>query len=113
MHELSLCGSIADIARRNGAGRRVARIHLRIGQLRQVVPETLVHCWSMVRADTELADAELVIDRVPARIRCHECDHVTEIGDFPILVCEECDGVACSVESGEEFEVTAMDLVTA
>lgn len=113
MHELSLCGSIADIVRRTAADRRVTRIHLTIGELRQVVPDTLVYCWTMISADTELDGTELVVERIPARIRCRDCDHVTAIGDFPLFVCEACDGVACDVESGEEFLITAMDLVQA
>ena len=113
MHELSLCGSIADIVRRRAADRPVATIHLQIGQLRQVVPDTLAYCWSMISADTELDGTQLDIERIPARIRCHDCDHVTMIGDFPILLCEACAGSSCVVESGEEFMITAMDLVEA
>lgn len=41
MHELAICGSIADIVKRRAADRQVAAVHLRIGQLRQIVPDTL------------------------------------------------------------------------
>ena len=48
MHELALCGSIADIVDRRAAGRPVETVRLRIGELRQVVPDTLDYCWTMV-----------------------------------------------------------------
>ncbi|HEV7206887.1 MAG TPA: hydrogenase maturation nickel metallochaperone HypA [Jatrophihabitans sp.] len=111
MHELALCRSIADIVRRTAAERRVVRVHLRIGELRQVVPDTLVYCWSMTSAGTDLDGAELVVDRVPARLRCPDCGHVSAMGDFPDFGCAACDGASCEVESGEEFLITAMDLV--
>lgn len=110
MHELSICGSIADIVSRHAADRRVAKIHVQIGQLRQVVPDTLVYCWAMVSADTPLDGAELVVDRVPARIECRDCGYTTEVGDVPQFMCTECLSVSVAVVSGEEFMITSMDL---
>jgi hypothetical protein len=48
VHELSLCSAIADTVRDNTDGRRVERVNLRIGYLRQVVPETLEFCWGFI-----------------------------------------------------------------
>jgi hydrogenase nickel incorporation protein HypA/HybF len=69
MHELALCGSIADIVTRHAAGRRLDAVRIRIGQLRQVVPDTLEFCWELVTAETALANRPLLIDRVAARLR--------------------------------------------
>ncbi len=113
MHELSVCASIADIVNRRAAERRVAAIHLRIGQLRQVVPDTLLYCWSVLSADTELDGSVLEVESVPARISCNACGHETEIGDYPLFVCAGCDGVDVEVVAGEEFLITALDLVEA
>lgn len=113
MHELALCRSIADIVRRTAAERRVVRVHLQIGELRQVVPDTLVHCWSMTSAGTDLDGAELVVDRVPVRLRCPDCGHVSTMREFPDFGCESCDGGSCEVESGEEFLVTSLDVAEA
>ncbi len=38
MHELSIAGSIVEIAGRHANGRRVTKVYLKIGHLRQVVP---------------------------------------------------------------------------
>jgi hydrogenase nickel incorporation protein HypA/HybF len=38
MHELSIAASIADIAVRHARGRKVSRVEVRVGHLRQVVP---------------------------------------------------------------------------
>ena len=54
MHELSLCQSILGIVDRARAGRTVEAVELKIGQMRQVVPETLVFCWGLVTESTGL-----------------------------------------------------------
>jgi hydrogenase nickel incorporation protein HypA/HybF len=113
MHELSICGSIADIATRRAEGRPVDTIHLRIGKLRQIVPDTLVYCWSMATTATPLDGSRLEIDYVPVRIECHGCGEVTEIGEYPILLCGKCEGADVEVIAGEEFLLTALELAKA
>jgi hydrogenase nickel incorporation protein HypA/HybF len=112
MHELSICGSIASIATRRAEGRPVEAIHLQIGQLRQIVPATLVYCWSFVTTSTELEGARLEVDYVRARISCRSCGLVEDMGDYPLLLCSACDGADVDVLAGEEFLVTALDLAT-
>ena len=110
MHELSICGSIADIVTRRAAGRAVKVINVRVGQLRQVVPDTLVYCWELVSADTPLAGSRISIEAVPARIRCRSCDQVTDVGAVPVFACGGCGGFDAEVVSGEEFLITALEL---
>jgi hydrogenase nickel incorporation protein HypA/HybF len=113
VHELSICGSIADIVSRRAADRRVETIHLRVGQLRQVVPDTLAFCWTMVSADTTLDGSVLDIEHIPARLECRDCGAMTELDYVPILVCSACTSTATTVVSGEEFLITALDLADA
>ena len=110
MHKLSICSSIADIATRHAAGRTVTVINLRIGQLRQIVPDTLVYCWGLVSADTPLAGARISVERVPARISCRSCGMVTELGDEPEFACGGCAGADVEIASGEEFLLTSLEL---
>jgi hydrogenase nickel incorporation protein HypA/HybF len=109
MHELSLCGAIADIVNRRAPDRRVTKIYLRIGQLRQVVPDTLTYCWSMVTTDTGLADSRLVVEHVAARLHCRTCGVETAFGAVPVFACAACGGVDVGVVAGEEFLVTALE----
>ena len=113
MHELAICGSIAEIVCRRAADRPVTAIYLRIGQLRQVVPETLRDCWELVSADTQLDGAALEVEQVPASIVCKACGVTSVLGDLPLFICPACDGVDLDVVSGEEFLITAIDLVEA
>jgi hydrogenase nickel incorporation protein HypA/HybF len=110
MHELSLCQSIYTVVDRARGDRRVHAVNLRIGQLRQVVPETLTFCWGVVTEDGPLNGAELVVDQVPAEIACRACG-ARSVLDEVMLVCPACGAVTVDVVSGEEFLVTSLDLV--
>lgn len=109
MHELAICQSIADAARRHSNGRGVQTIHLRIGTLRQVVPETLEFCWSLVTEGSDLAGAQLAVQRVTARLHCRSCTQDSEITALA-LACRSCGSVAVDVVAGDEFLITALEL---
>lgn len=113
MHELSLCGAIADIAERQAGDRPVGVIHVQVGQLRQVVPDTLEFCWSMVVADTPLDGSRLELDRVAALLRCRDCAAEFGLSEPLTFACAACGGIGVDVIAGEEFAVTALDFAAA
>lgn len=109
MHELSICSAIADTVIEHAAGRPVERVRLRIGHLRQVVPDTLHFCWRMQTDDSPLRDAALEVTYVPATIRCQECASETVLEE-PILVCAECGSRQVDLIAGEEFLIESIDV---
>jgi hydrogenase nickel incorporation protein HypA/HybF len=110
MHELSLCGAIYDIADRAAVGREVSVIHLQVGRLRQVIPDTLTYCWGMVSEDTALAGSRLDVDYRPVTLRCQQCAEDTTLSKDLLLLCGTCGGSDVTVTSGEELLVTSLDL---
>jgi hydrogenase nickel incorporation protein HypA/HybF len=105
MHELSVASAIVAIAERHAQGRRIERVDVRIGHLRQVVPDSLAFAFELL---TEGA-IELHVDFVPATGCCRSCGDVSELDGFP-LHCARCGGLDLEVVAGEEFEVTALHL---
>ncbi|MGB2810161.1 MAG: hydrogenase maturation nickel metallochaperone HypA, partial [Mycobacterium sp.] len=73
MHELSLCRAIAAVIRPHAVGRRVDVVRVQVGALRQVVPDSLAFCWTIVRDDENMADAELELEFVAAEVACRGC----------------------------------------
>lgn len=112
MHELSICSAIASTAEKHAEGRPVSQVKVRIGHLRQVVPDALQFGWEVVSSTTQLKDAELVIEQVPAIVECLECGTRTTL-DLPILACGACEGFDVKLLSGEELLVVSIDLVDA
>jgi hydrogenase nickel incorporation protein HypA/HybF len=109
MHELSIADSVVAIVRTHAAGRRVQRVELRVGHLRQVVPSALEFAFELVAQGTCAEGAELVIEEVPAVGRCRGCGTRSELRDFP-LACAHCGSWDVQVLEGEELLVDALEL---
>jgi hydrogenase nickel incorporation protein HypA/HybF len=109
VHELSVAQAIADTASAHARDRAVQKVCVRIGYLRQVVPESLLFSWQLVTDGTPLAGCELEIEHVPAVVRCPACLTDTAL-DLPVLVCGSCGGSDVELVSGEEFQFAALEL---
>jgi hydrogenase nickel incorporation protein HypA/HybF len=109
MHELSIAESITGIAERHAAGRRVTRVDLRVGHLRQVVPSALEFAFELVAQGTCVEGAELVMEEVPAAGFCRSCRVETPLPRFP-FACSACGGFDVEVTRGEELQVDSLEL---
>ncbi len=112
MHELSVCqamlAQVEAIAAREKA-RSVASILIRIGPLSGVVPDLLQQAFTIARAGTLAAEAELVTEVQPIRIRCLECDAESEAQPNRLL-CGACGGYRTQVISGDELLLASVEL---
>jgi hydrogenase nickel incorporation protein HypA/HybF len=109
MHELAIADSVVAIACRHAAGRPVARVELRVGHLRQVVPSALEFAFELVAQGTPVEGAELVLEEVPAAGRCRRCGTESELDGFP-LCCTACGSLELELVRGEELLVDALEL---
>lgn len=111
VHEIALATQIADIALRAAKGRKVNCIHLRIGALRQVVPETLCFAWNFVAEKPPLLGSCLDIDWLAVKLKCtNGHQHTLNATDYYSQLCPEC-GIPAEVIQGEELTVVAIDIV--
>ena len=110
MHELSLSGAIVNTVEKHAAGRPVSVVNMRIGALRQVVPDTLEFYFGFVSKGTVCEGARLEQELIAALLRCGVCEREWEI-ELPIFMCPEC-GASGRVEvaSGDEFEVESIEV---
>ena len=112
MHELAITQSILNIvtehARRAGA-QRVLRIHLVVGDLTGFIDDSIQFYMDLLSPGTVAEGAELVIQRVPARVRCRTCGAEFEPRDFQWL-CPSCDAVGGEVVAGQEFRVESIEV---
>jgi hydrogenase nickel incorporation protein HypA/HybF len=109
MHELSLCEAIAATVSKHAGDRTASCVVVRIGHLRQVVPDALSFCWTMLTEGTDLEGCRLEIEQVPAVILCAGCGTETTL-DVPLMICSSCSGDDVTLLSGEEFQVASLDL---
>lgn len=109
MHELAVAQSVADIAIRHAEGRRVTRVGLRIGHLRQVVPSALEFSFTLVAEGTVLEGARLDMEMVPVIARCDRCEVTSEMREFPFL-CGSCHSSDVEIMAGDDLLVESLDL---
>ena len=127
MHELSLAGAVIDTAERHAGGRRVLLIQLRLGELRQVVPDSLAFYFEHVARGTLCEGATLEYETVAAALGCRECgaswDLAATRGQTPpggvrphvsapqvSFRCPLCGGADVGVQSGDEFEIESIEV---
>ncbi|MGH2967826.1 MAG: hydrogenase maturation nickel metallochaperone HypA [Solirubrobacteraceae bacterium] len=109
MHELSISSAVLASVLRHAAGRRVSRVTLRVGHLRQVVPDSLDFYWGIVTRDTVCEGSALEQRIVPARLACGACEREWEI-ELPAFRCPTCGGAEVTVAAGDELEVESIEV---
>jgi hydrogenase nickel incorporation protein HypA/HybF len=109
MHELSIADAIVSIATAHAGGRKIETVEVKVGHLRQVVPDALLFAFALVAEGTEAEGAELLLDEVPAAGVCRVCGQESELPGFP-LACEACGSLDVELVRGEELLVDALTM---
>jgi hydrogenase nickel incorporation protein HypA/HybF len=114
LHELSVCQSLLSqvekIAAQNSA-RSVALIKLRIGPLAGIEPELLRHAFTIASAGTIAEATELLIEALPVRVRCQECQAESEVEPNQ-LTCKQCGSWRTQLTSGDEMLLASLELLS-
>jgi hydrogenase nickel incorporation protein HypA/HybF len=119
MHELAVAQAIVAAAERHAEGRPVAIVRVRIGRLRQVVPEFLSFYFEVASKETQCEGAALEWERVPSILRCLGCGAEWDPAPPPaasgdeLIVrfrCLECESADHRVLSGDELIVESIDV---
>jgi len=108
MHELSVSSAVLDTVLKHAAGRRVTVVSLRIGHLRQVVPDSLAFYFELVARESLCEGARLEQEYIPALLRCEACDREWDPEDA-WFACTGCGG-AGEVIAGNELEVESIEV---
>jgi len=109
VHELSLSSAIVNTVVKHARDRRVTVVSLRVGALRQVVPDTLEFYFEFVARGSVCEGAVLEQELVAAVLRCQGCEHEWAI-EIPAFRCPECGGSDVAIAAGNEFEVESIEV---
>jgi hydrogenase nickel incorporation protein HypA/HybF len=104
VHELSLASAVVDTVERHAEGHAVRVITMRVGTLRQVVPDSLELYVELVGRGTVCEGARLELEIVPARLACCGAEW-----EPPSFRCPTCGGGG-EVVSGDEFLVESIQI---
>lgn len=109
MHELSVASAVVRTVCAHAGESRVAKVQLKVGPLRQVVPSALAFAFEVVAKGTAAEHATLEIEKVPARVACAVCGEESAVHDFP-FACRGCGALDVDVVAGDELLVDWIEL---
>jgi hydrogenase nickel incorporation protein HypA/HybF len=109
LHELAIADSVVQVASRHANGRRVTKVYLKVGHLRQVVPSALAFSFELVAQGTPVEGAELEMEEIPATGRCRKCKAESRLQSFP-LQCAACESLDLELIAGEELYVASLEM---
>ncbi|MCR6629135.1 MAG: hydrogenase maturation nickel metallochaperone HypA [Magnetospirillum sp.] len=111
MHEATVVGSLVSLLCDQAALHHLAairRVTLKVGRLAAVEPAALAACFDILAEDTPAAGAELVIEAVPIRVRCRDCDRESAVENFDFH-CSYCQGSRLDIVAGRELRIESIE----
>jgi hydrogenase nickel incorporation protein HypA/HybF len=101
VHEMSYCEGVVEAVERRAAGRRVARVGVRIGAVHRVVAEAFAQSFQIAAAGgpAEGAATELVV--VPVDGHCMDCRTDFQSSN-PSPACPGCGSLDVAAVGGDE-----------
>ena len=112
MHEMSIAQSLLDIIREEMAkhdARVLKSVRLHIGQMSAIVPDSLSFCFEVMTSGTELEGAKLIMEVIPLRGVCKECNQEFEIRNYA-FECPHCGSREINTISGQDLSIVEMEV---
>lgn len=112
MHELSLAQNIVEIVEqhlRSGGHVHVKSVRVKVGEMANVVPESLTFCFDAVIEGTPLDGSHLEIEKIPMSCLCRHCREEFEPRGHAFH-CPGCGSQEVEIVSGMELNIVGIEL---
>lgn len=112
MHELNVTRNIIEIAcdkARENSAQKVTQIKVAAGSLSGIEPECVQFYFEIIRCDYGLAEAQLIIQKIPARFKCRSCALEFE-SDTMLWQCTKCQGYNIEILSGSDCYIESIEV---
>ena len=112
MHEFSITQSILSIALEQAEAARankIVNINITVGNLAGIVDDCVQFYFDIISKDTIAADASLCFERIPARVRCRNCNTTFSPEDLD-WSCPDCHEQKVEIVSGRECSITSIEV---
>lgn len=112
MHELSITENLVRILQEQGTSQnfsKVLKVHLEIGALSTIEPDSIVFCFDIIAKETIAEGAVIEISRVPAVAKCRICHAQCEITAYGES-CNSCGSIDLEVLSGKDMIVKNVEV---
>ena len=113
MHEFSIAEGLVNTVlaelEKQPAGVQLKKTRVVIGDMRQVVTDTLTFAYKTLTRDTPAAGSELDIVTRPVTLHCRACGWRGAIDDR-LFVCAECGARDVEVATGKELYLESLEI---
>ncbi|HEX3027164.1 MAG TPA: hydrogenase maturation nickel metallochaperone HypA [Clostridia bacterium] len=112
MHELAMVEGIYTVINEKMKEydvRKIKQVKLMVGELTGVEDETMKACFEMYVEETPLEGADLVLIRVPTKVRCRTCGNEYET-KIPFAKCAVCGNKNIQIISGKELYIDSLEV---
>lgn len=101
---------IAEEELQKANGKRIEKIQLSVGKLSGVVIESLSFALEASRKEGPFLHAEIIIDEIPAKMKCLNCNHEFEADDF-YSICPKCNEFRHETITGKELLINSITIL--
>jgi hydrogenase nickel incorporation protein HypA/HybF len=114
MHEFSLCEGIVEsvameLAKIEQKPIRLLATRIVVGELHQIVSDTLVFAYEVLTRDTHMAGSVLEITISPITCKCNECAWEGSI-EQPLFRCGKCGAGNVEILKGKELFIDSLEV---
>jgi len=109
---MSLMGGVFEVIEQTISQyeiRRVLQVKLKVGELTNAEPEALQMVFEAFCKNTICEGAELIVERVPVRGHCRNCQHEFAVKTM-FFLCPKCQNTSIEVIQGEELLLESVEV---
>jgi len=89
---------------------RIDAVHLKVGAMRQVIPEIMHFAFDISIKGTALEGAQLFLEEVPLKKKCMECGNIWTENDASLFLCQNCGSADVDLLEGMELELESLEV---
>jgi hydrogenase nickel incorporation protein HypA/HybF len=112
MHELAMAqeivSTVTEILKQH-PGKVVRKVHLKVGELAAVVPDSLKFSYDSIIPNTPLQNSTLKIEIVPISAICNKCEKTFSIDEMDFC-CPNCGSQDVNVQTGNELLISNLEV---
>jgi len=112
MHEVSIIDEVIQtvlLETDKYPDSKVESVSLKIGKLRQFVPDIMKFCYQVATQETPLEGSKLILEEIPIRVECPICNQITDVQEYDFC-CPKCLSVDVKVISGNDLILESIQL---
>ncbi len=112
MHEMSIALGIVQLAEKKAKesnARYISKINIQIGTLSGIEIDSFEFAWPLAVKETLLEKAVKILDVVPAKAKCSDCNHDFDIHNI-YDACPKCGSYFKHIYQGKELKVKYIEI---